>query len=227
MRIYDVATETIKQGGMRRGANMGILRVDHPDIEIFIEAKTQAQQLKNFNLSVAITDNFMQALKNDAEYELINPRSGKPVRKVSARYIFDKIAKAAWETGDPGVIFIDIVNRFNSTPALGEIEATNPCGEQPLLPFESCNLGSINLSKFVEADGINYDKLGTVVDTAVHFLDNVIDVKREIYLKAYALNLKGVTVYRDRSKPGQTLIVLGLIKTGCAVCRTCDSSQCE
>jgi len=178
MRIYDIATETIKQGGMRRGANMGILRVDHPDIETFIKSKTHGHQLTNFNISVAITDNFMQALKKDTDYDLINPRTGKSVKKLSARYVFNKIAEAAWQSGDPGIIFIDTINKYNPTPALGQIEATNPCGEQPLLAYESCNLGSINLSKFVENKGVNYTKLGMTVDMAVHFLDNVIDVNK-------------------------------------------------
>ncbi len=178
MRIYDVATETIKQGGMRRGANMGILSVHHPDIEQFIESKANNQLFRNFNISVAITNNFMEALKKDGDYKLINPRTNQVVKRLSAHYIFDKIAEAAWRSGDPGVIFIDTINAANPTPTLGKIEATNPCGEQPLLPYESCNLGSINLSHFVENSGINYKRLGEVVDTAVHFLDNVIDANK-------------------------------------------------
>lgn len=178
MKIFDVATDTIKQGGVRRGANMGILRVDHPDILEFITAKDGKGVLTNFNISVAITDEFMRRYFEDEEYELINPREGKSWKKLRAKYVFDLIAEHAWKTGDPGVIFIDTINKYNPTPNAGEIESTNPCGEQPLLPYESCNLGSIDVSKFVKDGKIDYDSLRETVRTAVHFLDNVIDENR-------------------------------------------------
>nr|WP_225973751.1 vitamin B12-dependent ribonucleotide reductase [Dehalogenimonas formicexedens] len=181
MRAFDVATDVIKQGGTRRGANMAILSVDHPDIERFIKAKQTAGVLTNFNLSVAVTDAFMEAVRNNGEYELKNPHNGEVVEKKKARDIFDQIVNLAWKTGDPGVVFIDRINAGNPTPQLGKIESTNPCGEQPLLPYESCNLGSINLSKMVKSNGkktIDYDKLGYTVRTAVRFLDDVIDVNK-------------------------------------------------
>lgn len=178
MRVFDVSTDVIKQGGKRRGANMGILRVDHPDIMEFITAKAQEGFLTNFNISVAVTDDFMNAVEKDEMFELINPRTKKVVRKLKAREIWNLMVAMAWKTGDPGVIFIDEINRHNPTPHVGVIEATNPCGEQPLLPYESCNLGSINLSKIVENREINWEKLRETVRKAVHFLDNVIDANK-------------------------------------------------
>lgn len=178
MRIFDVATEVVKQGGRRRGANMGILSVDHPDIVEFIGAKAKEGALTNFNLSVSVTDEFMRKVQNGDEYPLVNPRNGREVKTVRARDIFDMIVSMAWRTGDPGMVFIDEINRHNPTPELGRIEATNPCGEVPLLPYESCTLGSINLSKVHRKDGIDWDLLGELVRTAVHFLDNVLDINR-------------------------------------------------
>ena len=177
MRAFDAATDVIKQGGMRRGANMAILNVDHPDILKFITAKEKGDSLTNFNLSVAATDDFMSAVEDGADYNLINPRDKAVQGKLNAKEVFDRIVDLAWRTGDPGLVFLDRINHANPTPKLGAIESTNPCGEQPLLPYESCNLGSINLSRMV-CDGkpeIDHDKLAETVKIAIRFLDDVID----------------------------------------------------
>lgn len=201
MKIFNTATDVIKQGGTRRGANMAVLRIDHPDIEEFIWIKRDQKELTNFNLSVAVTDAFMEAVKTDGEFELINPRNRMAVRKTRARELFDEITEAAWESGEPGLLFLDRINAANPTPKLGEIEATNPCGEQPLLPYEACNLGSINLAKMLRAGNrqqaigssqftdspihpltgsceIDWQKLEKTIRTSVRLLDNVIDMNR-------------------------------------------------
>lgn len=182
MRIFNTSTDVIKQGGTRRGANMGILRVDHPDILEFIQAKQRPEALTNFNISVGVTDAFMQAVARRRDYPLINPRTNRLVRRISAQMVFDTLIEAAWSSGEPGIIFLDTINRTQPTPTVGEIEATNPCGEQPLLPYESCVLGSINLAKFVDGPlqtrHIDYERLAERVRLAVRFLDNVIDMTR-------------------------------------------------
>lgn len=178
MTIYDAATEVVKQGGRRRGANMGILRVDHPDIMEFITCKSDPGMLRNFNISVGATDAFMQAIESGSDYDLLNPRSGEPVKTISAREVFDLIVTMAWQTGDPGLAFIDEINRTNPTPDIGTIESTNPCGEVPLLPYESCNLASVNLGRMVNDSAVDFDKLRQRVRTGVHFLDNVVDATR-------------------------------------------------
>lgn len=175
MKVFDVTTDVIKQGGKRRGANMGILSCTHPDILEFITAKHDEGAFSNFNISVAATDAFVEAAIQGASYELINPRTGQAVREINARDVFDLIVSSAWRSGDPGLVFIDEINRHNPTPEEGVIESTNPCGEQPLLPFESCNLGSINLSRFVRNGSIDFERLREVVRVAIRFLDNVID----------------------------------------------------
>lgn len=183
MKIFDAATEHIKQGGKRRGANMGILNIEHPDIEEFISCKKTEGEIRNFNISVAVTDAFMHALNRDENWNLLHPNTGRVVRIVRATELWQKILDNAWSQGDPGLLFIDTINVTNPTPALGRIEATNPCGEVPLLPYEACNLGSINLSRFITGTGaeekrIDWRSLERMVTLAIRFLDNVIQVNR-------------------------------------------------
>jgi ribonucleoside-diphosphate reductase alpha chain len=182
MRVFNMATEVIKQGGTRRGANMGVLKIDHPDIMEFINIKQNPNEMTNFNLSVGITKTFMEALEKGGEYSLINPREKKEVRRLKAREVLDAMVTAAWESGDPGILFLDRINEANPTPELGEIESTNPCGEVPLLPYEPCVLGSINLSQMVkERNGkweVDFEKMRGIIKYAVLFLDNVIDMNQ-------------------------------------------------
>jgi ribonucleoside-diphosphate reductase alpha chain len=180
MKIFDSATEHIKQGGKRRGANMGVLRVNHPDILEFIHSKASAQGLQNFNISVGVTNAFLHAARDQGTYDLIHPRTQKPTGRLFARTVFDAMVGAAWETGDPGIVFLDAINRENPTPCLGSFETTNPCGEVPLLPHESCNLGSINLVHHLQLKNgsfsVDWAKLRSTIHTAVRFLDNLIEV---------------------------------------------------
>jgi ribonucleoside-diphosphate reductase alpha chain len=184
MKIFDTATEQVKQGGTRRGANMAILRVDHPDIMEFIESKNNDRELSNFNISVAVTDSFMKAVRNGASYDLIDPMDNKKLGDLDARAVYNTLVTQAWKNGDPGIIFLDRINEDNPTPEIGEIESTNPCGEQPLLPFEACNLGSINLARFVVKDSpedssvIDFNSLKDIVWSSVRFLDNTIDMSK-------------------------------------------------
>jgi ribonucleoside-diphosphate reductase alpha chain len=178
MKVFDCTTDSIKQGGKRRGANMGVLSVNHPDVEKFITCKLDKKSFSNFNISVACPDRFFELVKSNGELELVNPRDGKPWKRVRAGELFELMARSAWESGDPGILYIDEINRHNPTPELGRIEATNPCGEVPLLPYEECNLGSINLIKVLKDGKIDWLKLKELVEVGVRFLDCVIDVNK-------------------------------------------------
>src|SRR6185503_1750922 len=178
MKLYDASTDAVKQGGTRRGANMGILRVDHPDILQFITCKEDLTQITNFNISVAVTEKFMKALKDRNEYDLIDPHNGKVVGQLDAQLVWDKMILGAWRTGEPGVFYIDEANRYNPVPHLGQYEATNPCGEQPLLSYDVCNLGSINVGYYVKDNDLDWDAFRRDIQLTTHFLDNIIDVNK-------------------------------------------------
>lgn len=210
LRVFDTATAVVKQGGRRRGANMAILRVDHPDILEFIHAKNDPEAFSNFNFSVAVDDAFMQAVSEGRSYPLRHPTSGVIVRELPAREVFAALAQAAWRSGDPGVLFIDEINRNNPTPLLGDLVATNPCGEQPLLPYESCVLGSLNLTRFVRSQNIEWETLARAIEQAVRFLDDIIDASKAPFQKIEAASHRtrklglGVMGFAD------LLIMLGL-----------------
>ena len=180
INAFDAATDVVKQGGTRRGANMGILNVNHPDVLRFIHAKEDGEHLVNFNISVAVTEDFMRQVEQGQDYDLINPRTNEVTGRLNAREVFNRLTAMAWQTGDPGIVFLDRINRDNPNPQLGYIESTNPCGEQPLLPFESCNLGSLNVARMVHYTGddvqMDWSRLARAVRTGVHLLDNVIDM---------------------------------------------------
>lgn len=214
MKIFDCATENIKQGGKRRGANMGVLPVDHPDILEFIDVKRTAGILANFNLSIGVTDAFMAAVEQNEPYELRHPASGRVIDRLNASDVFNRLVEASWETGDPGLIFLDSINRAQPTPALGRIESTNPCGEVPLLPYESCNLGSINLAHFAKeeqgATVVDWTRLGEIVRQAVRFLDDVLAVNRYPLPEIEAITLKNRKIGLGVMGFAELLILLGI-----------------
>lgn len=210
MSVFDAATDSIKQGGMRRGANMGVLRVDHPDIMDFIYAKENKTKLTNFNLSVGVTDKFMKSVKADRDFDLLTPRTEEKVCSINARKVFDEMVRLAWEGGDPGIIFLDRINNVNPTPCEGEIESTNPCGEQPLLPYESCNLGSINLAKFVKNNSVDWDSLEDTVKIAVRFLDNIIEINNYPIPQIEAMTKKNRKIGLGVMGWADMLVMLGI-----------------
>jgi ribonucleoside-diphosphate reductase alpha chain len=210
MKVFDQATDVVKQGGRRRGANMGILRVDHPDILAFIQAKENVTELTNFNISVAVTDRFMKQVKNKGKIPLVNPRTGRKVSQEDAGKIFDLLTHMAWKTGDPGLIYINEVNRNNPTPGLGEMEGTNPCGELPLYPYESCNLGSINLSHMIQKRRVDYKKLKGTIEISVRFLDNIIDLSRYPFPKIKKITLANRKIGLGVMGWAEMLIKLGI-----------------
>lgn len=210
IRIFDTTTNVIKQGGKRRGANIGILNVDHPDIIDFITAKEKGDEFTNFNFSVAVTDAFMEALKKKEDYPLINPRTRAETKRLRAQYVFDRIVNSAWKTGDPGIIFIDEINRCNPTPTVGVIESTNPCGEQPLLPYESCFLGSVNLARMVSGKKVDYERLASVVHHAVRFLDNVIEINKFPLSEIREITLRNRKIGVGVMGFAEMLILLGI-----------------
>lgn len=210
VRIFDTATETVKQGGVRRGANMAVLRVDHPDILEFITSKRDGHSIANFNISVGMTEEFMRALETRRAFSLRRPEDGRVVMQVDAGSIFGAIVDCAWSCGDPGVVFLDRMNRFNPTPARGAFEATNPCGEQPLLPYESCNLGSVNLAKFLDRGSIDWESLGQEVELAVRFLDNVIDINHYPVKESANITLKNRKIGLGVMGLADVLLLMGI-----------------
>lgn len=214
MKIFDAATENVKQGGKRRGANMGILNINHPDIEDFIKAKSTKNELRNFNISVGITNDFMEAVKNNKVWKLINPRTMKIEKRVNAVLLWELIIQEAWKTGDPGLVFLDTINKANPTPSLGKIESTNPCGEVPLLDYESCNLGSINLSHMIVQNEnsveIDWDKLASTIATAVRFLDNVISLNHYLLPQIKSITLRNRKIGLGIMGWAEMLIKLGI-----------------
>ncbi len=210
IRIYDQATETIKQGGTRRGANMAILRVDHPDIEEFIDSKRDQKSILNFNISVGVTDEFMKAVETGGSLALRRPDTGDVVKTVDARTLLDRMVQSAWECGDPGLVFLDRINAFNPTPKIGEMESTNPCGEQPLLPYESCNLGSLNLGQYFKAGGLDWAALGQDIELAVRFLDNVIEINRFPIPECRAITLRNRKIGLGVMGFADLLLLLGV-----------------